>query len=162
MVSAGFVVSLAVVVAALLGARFLIAAFPLRDVAVRMTATDAALAGAGLLGLGFHCGAMFFRSGIAALPGANAVAGEISALGTVSIIWYVVPGALVLLGLRRQYPLALAAVALALAAVGITMYDGGSLQEHLSAIFIAVVILAAVSAMLLLPPWQRNSAAPQR
>jgi hypothetical protein len=69
------------------------------------------------------------------------------------MVWYAVPAALVVLGLRRQHPAALTAVSLALTAVGITMYDGGSLPTHLTAIFVSVVILASVASTLLLPPW---------
>lgn len=38
------------------------------------------------------------------------------------------------------------------------MYDGGSLQVHLTAIFVSVVVLAGVVAILVLPPWQRSPA----
>ncbi|MDQ6776111.1 MAG: hypothetical protein M3071_07820 [Actinomycetota bacterium] len=151
--STGFLVSLAVVVAVLLSARFLLAALPLRRVAVPVTITDVALAGVGILGLAFHCGAMFSRSLVEWLPGTGSVIREIGALGTGSVILYVVPALLVLLGLRRQHPVAPVVMALALAAVGVTMYDGGSLQAHLTAIFVAVVALAAVATMLTLPPW---------
>jgi len=161
-VSFGFLIGLAAVVAVVLGARFVFAALPLRRVAVQVTITDAMLAGVGVLGLAFHCGAMFSRSAVEWLPGAGAVIREIGALGSASILWYLVPALLVLLGLRRQHPVALAVVALALAAVGITMYDGGSLQVHLTAIFITVVILAAVATMLMLPPSWRNPAVAQR
>jgi hypothetical protein len=75
---------------------------------------------------------------------------RINALGTASIIRYAVPATLVVLGLRRQHPAALAAVALALTAVGITMYDGGSLSTHLTAIFVSVVVLTTVASTLVL------------
>lgn len=36
------------------------------------------------------------------------------------------------------------------------MYNGGSLQAHLAAIFMSVLILVGVTAALLLPPWRRT------
>lgn len=150
--STGYLVSLALIVAAMLGARWLFPFLPVRRLASPMTAADAVLAAVGMAGLVFHCGAMFFRSVVAALPGAGAVIDEIDALGTTSIIWYVGAAVLVLLALRHQHPITLGVVALALVAVGVTMYDGGSLQTHLAAIFILVLILAGVAAMLVLPP----------
>lgn len=161
-VSTGFLVSLVAVVLAVLGARFLIAALPLRRGTVRLTVADLVLVTIGMAGLIFHCGAMFFQSVVKALPGTDPVVGWINALGTTSIILYVVPAALILLGLRRQSLIPLAVVALGLTAVGVTMYNGGSLQAHLTAIFISVVLLAANAAMLIQPPGRRSQAAPQR
>ncbi len=157
--SSGFLVSLAAVVIVALGGRLTLPAVPLR-LARAITALDAGVVGVDLLGLGFHCGAMFFRSMAERLPGADSSIRQIDALGHASVVWYVVPAALTVLGLRRQHPIALAGVALALAAVGITMYDGSSLQTHLTAIFISVVVIASVLAMLVLPPWRRRSPSP--
>lgn len=126
-----------------------------------MTLTDAVLSGAGFLGLVFHCAVMFSQSFADALSGASAAVGQINAMGTASIIWYAVPAALVLLGLRRQHPITLAAVLLALAAVAVTMYDGGSLQVHLSAIFVLVVVLAGIT-VLALPPSRQARAVSHR
>lgn len=118
-----------------------------------MSAAQAALVGVGLAGLAFHCGAMFFRRIVALLPGSDAVSGDIRALGTLSIVWYVVPALLVVLGLRRQHPAAVGVVALALTWVGVTMYDSGPLlQVHLTAIFLAVLVIATVVAALVIPP----------
>lgn len=157
--STGFLSSLAVTVAAILGARFLFAALPLRSVAVPMTAVDAVLSLVGTAGLLLHCSAMFFQSAVSTLPGADSLIGQIVGMGTSSIIWYVGPAALLLLGLRRQHPIMLAVVALALTAVGITMYDNGSLQTHLAAIFALVVVLAGLVATAVVSPWRRGSAA---
>ena len=150
--STPFLLSLAGVVVVVLGARFLSAGLPLRGLARRITLTDAALIVAGAIGLAFHCVAMFFRRVVDPLPGADAVISDIRALGTSSIIWYVVPAVLVLLGLRRVHPAALAVAALAFVAVGVTMYDEGPLDIHLAAIFTSVVILALIPATLVLPP----------
>ena len=150
--STPFLLSLAGVVVVVLGARFLSAGLPLRGSARRITLPDAALIVAGAIGLAFHCVAMFFRRVVDPLPGADAVISDIRALGTSSIIWYVVPAVLVLLGLRRVHPAALAVAALAFVAVGVTMYDEGPLDIHLAAIFTSVVILALITATLVLPP----------
>jgi hypothetical protein len=157
-VSTSFVLSLFIVVALVLGARFLISALPSRRHARPITVTDALLAAVGVAGLALHCGSMFFRAVVDALPGTGAAISEINSLGTASIVWYAVPALLVVLGLRRQHPAALAAVALALSAVGVTMYDAGSLSTHLTAIFVSVVVLAAVASTLVLPPWRSRPA----
>ena len=152
MVSTRFLVSVGVVVAVILAARLALSALPLRGLARRVTLGDAALAVVGAAGLAFHCVAMFFRRLVEPLPGTDAVVTDIRALGTASIIWYVVPAVLVLLGLRRVHPLGLAAAALAFVAVGVTMYDEGPLDIHLAAIFTSVVVLALIAATLVLPP----------
>ncbi len=160
--SAAFVVSLGIVVALLIGARLVFANLPVRRVATRLTAADATLFGVGVAGLIFHCVVMFFPRLIEPLPGSDPVMLDISALGTASIIWYVVPVGLVLAGLRRQYPVGLVMAALSLVGVGITMYNGGSLQVHVFAIFMAALLIAGVAAALVIPPWQGSTAAPLR
>lgn len=160
--STAFLVSLAGVVAAILGARVLVDALPLRHVAVAVARTDLVLLGAGLVGLAFHCGAMFYPAAVHLLPRAGAVISQIDALQTVSIILFAVPAVLLLLGLRRQHPVAPTVEAVALAAVGVTMYDGGSLSAHLAAIFASVVILAGIAATLMQPAPRRRPAVSQR
>lgn len=156
--STSYLVGLLVAVTVLFGARLAFAVFPLRRIAMPVTVTDAIVFAVGAVGLAVHCGAMFFSGLVEPLPGADPVINDIRALGTASIIWYVVPAVLVLLGLRRQHPVALAMIVLVLVAVGITMYDGGSLRVHLAAIFVSVLVLAGVVALLVRPPWQRNPA----
>lgn len=154
--STRFLVSLAAAVAVVLGARFRFASLPLRRLARPIAGTDVVLAGVGVVGLAFHCGAMFFRRLLEPLPGTGAAIGEIRALGTASIVWYLVPAVLLVIGLRRLHLVAPAVAAFALAAVGITMYDGGSVQIHLAAVFVAVVVLVGVAATLVLPPRRRR------
>jgi hypothetical protein len=149
--SASFVVSLGIAVALVLASRFLFSALPSRRLGRPLTVLDALLLGVGLAGLSFHCGSMFFRSVVAAVPGTAGAINAINAFGTASKVGYAVPAALVVLGFRRQHPAAVAVVAAALTAVGITMYDGGSLPVHLTSIFIAVVVIAGVVSMLALP-----------
>lgn len=152
--STGFLIALAAVVAVLLLARLVLPALPLRQAAVRITVVEALLAVVGSLGLAFHCLAMFFRSLVDPLPGAGAAISDVRALGTASLIWYVVPAVLVLLGFRRQHRAAVVGLALALTAVGITMYNGGSVSTHLAAIFVSVVVAALIASALVLPPWR--------
>jgi len=152
-----FLLSMAVVVAVALGGRVLLTSLPLHGRARQLTGQDAVLAGVGWAGLAFHCTAMFFRRTAELVPGTATVAADIRELGTASILWYAVPSVLVVAGLRRQQPVAVAMVALALTAVGVTMYDGGPLRTHLGAIFVAVLVMAAVVATLVLPPWTRRS-----
>ncbi len=160
MVSTGFVVSLTIAVALIVGARFALPALPFRRVSTTITVTDAMISGLGLAGLLLHCLAMFFPGVVEPLPGTDSVMVDIRALGTASIIWYGVPAGLVLIGLRRQHIAAPSVVALSLAIVGLTMYNGSPLQVHLSTIFVAVLVLAGVAATLVIPPWQRSSATP--
>lgn len=147
-----YVIALAASVAAILSARWLIGSLPLRRVATHIGPAQAALAAVGILGLVFHCGAMFFPAVFNRLPGSHRAIIEINDLGAVSRIWYVAAAALVLIGLRRQHLIGRVIVALTLVAVGVTMYDGGPLGTHLAAIFASGMVLAGVVAALVLPP----------
>lgn len=151
-VPTGVVVSLALVVASVIGARFLLPGLPMRGRAVTLTWTEVAVTLYGLAVLTFHCGAMFFTEATQQMPGSDGLIEDIRALGGRSLVWYVVPALLVVLGLRRLPLLAVAAVSIALLAIGVTMYDGGSLETHLVAIFAGVVLLTATFAALVRPP----------
>lgn len=144
--STGFVVSLAVVVVLVLTARLLLPGIPMRGSAVTLTLTEVALTLLGLATLAFHCGAMFFRAATERLPGSEGAIEDIRALGATSIVWYVVPALLVMLGLRRLPWLALTMAVVALLAVGVTMYDGGPTDAHLAAIFVGVLSMTVVLA----------------
>lgn len=109
---------------------------------------DGVLAIVGWLGLALHCGAMFGRRFVTWIPGSTAYVDVVNGLGAGSVVLYVVPAALLLVGVRRARRPVLAACAVALVAVGITMYDGSSLPTHLTAIFAAVVLGALASAAL--------------
>ncbi len=150
--STSFVLSLIAVVAIVLCARLVLGGLPLSNFAKRLSVGDAVMSGIGLLGLAFHCGAMFFTGLVKAIPGAQGPVETINALDTASIVWYVVPAVLVLAGLRRLHWSGVVAVSLALIAVGVTRYNGGPLDVHLATIFAAVVVLALVAATLVLPP----------
>lgn len=133
-------------VVVILSTRFLTSRLPLHRGVATLRPHDLGLFALGLLGLGLHCGAMFFPGVTAVLPGTDVAANAIRALGTASIVWYVVPAGLVIVALRTARPVALAAVAVGLLAVGVTMFNGGRLDVHLVAIFAAVVVLALVVA----------------
>jgi len=159
-VSTTFLVSLAVVVTVVLAGRVLLTALPLRRAAARLSFLDAMLVIVGSVGLAFHCLAMFFRDLVEPLPGA--VISDIRALGTASLIWYVVPAALVLFGLRSQHPAAVAGLATSLLAVGATMFVAGSLLVHLATIFASVLVSALIASALVLPPWVKERQPQQR
>lgn len=150
--SNSFVLSLIAVMALAMCVRLVLGGLPLGNLAERLSGGDAVMSGIGLLGLAFHCAAMFFTGFVKAIPVAQGPVETINALGTASIVWYVVPAVLVLAGLRRLHWSGVVAVSLALIAVGVTMYNGGPLDVHLATIFAAVVVLALVAATLVLPP----------
>jgi len=147
-----FLAALALVVAAFLGARIALARLPLARFARQLTVTDVVLIAAGLLGLAFHCGAMFYPQIAGAIPGTSAAIRQINAMDNVSKAWFVAAALLVLAGLRHQVVVAVCIVGVAFAAVGVTMFDGGSLSRHLTAILIAVVVLSGTITLLTSPP----------
>lgn len=158
--STGFVVSLALAVAAVIAARSLLPGLPMRGRAVTLTLTEVALTLFGLAILAFHCVAMFFTDAARRLPGSDGVIEDIRALGTLSFVWYLVPALVLLLGLRRLPPLAVAVVSVGLLGIGVTMYNGGSLETHLVAIFAGTMLLTATIATFVRPPGR--SATPER
>ena len=146
------------VVVLAVGARFLLPHLPLRRHAVPTSPADLTLLGIGMLGLVLHCTAMFTRPLVEWIPGP--AVDQIAGMGTASVIWYLVPAVLVAVGLRRQRIAVQAVVTLALVAVGVTMYNGGSLGVHLAAIFLLVVVLAIVSSALIVARRDRADALP--
>jgi hypothetical protein len=150
-VSSGFVTTLALIVVALLAARLVLPGLPLRC-SVTLTRREAAATVVGIVLLVYHCAAMFFPRTTGHIPGTDGIAHDIRTLGLVSQIWYVVPALLLVIGLHKVPRVALRVVILALAAVGVTMYDDGPLDTHLTAIAIAVVVLATCLATLVRPP----------
>jgi hypothetical protein len=158
--SGGYVAGLGLVVAIFLGVRLVLPSVPLEGLARSVTRTELTIGAVGLLGLVFHCGAMFFPSVVDAVPGTGAAIERINAMGGESVSWYVVSALLVLAALRHQVSIALAVLGLALLAVGITMYDGGSLHVHLLSIFLSVTVLSGVVAFLVRPPRGAGSAGP--
>lgn len=150
--STSFVLSLITVVAVAMCARLGLGGLPLRNLAERLSVGDAVISGIGLLGLAFHCGAMFFTGLVEAIPGAPGPVETINALGTASIVWYIVPSVLLPAGLRRLHWSGVMAVSLTLIAVGVTMYNGAPLDVHLATIFAAVLVLALVAVTLVLSP----------
>jgi hypothetical protein len=152
-----YVITLALVVVGAFVARLVLPFLPVRRLAVRLSPIDLTLVVVGSLALGFHCGAMFFRPAVVAVPGGLWAIRVIDPMGTPSITWYALAAAVVVVGLRRQHPAALVAAGCSLAAVGYTMYNGGTLRVHLDAIFVAVLLLGVAAAGLALPPWRGES-----
>ena len=160
--SNAYVVALVVVVVGIGLGRVVLPVLPWR-VSVRLRPVEIVLSVMGVLGLGFHCGAMFYRSAIQSLPGTQTAVTAINALGMASLVAFVVPAVLLIVGMRRISTPALAIVVLVLGAVGTTMYDGGPLGAHLTAIFAAVTLLALCAATLIgLPQSSRRIAGSAR
>lgn len=158
-----YVVVLLLLVTCIGVARLVLPALPSRRVSVRLHRVDVVLSLLGVLGLTFHCGAMFYRSAVQLLPGTNSAVSNINSLGPVSVVAFTVPAALLIVGLRRIRPPALALIVLALGAVGSTMYDGGPLTAHLTAIFATIALLAVCAATLIEGPrigWQIGADTP--
>lgn len=153
-----YVTALAVVVALVLASRFVIPSLPLARWAAPMTGIEAVLFIAGSAGLALHCWAMFFPSQVRAVPGGREVIRVVDPLGTSSILWYAIGAAAIVAGLYGQRLAVQVVAGVGLVAVGYTMYDGGQLNTHLTAIFSTVVLLALIVALLVVPPWRRPTA----
>ena len=158
--SHAYVTTLLALVVGASAARLVLPMLPVRRYVVRLSGLDAMAVAVGGMGLVLHCGAMFFRASVATWPGGPAVIRVIDPMGTASITWYAVGAALIVLGLRRQLPVVVGAVAVSLAAVGFTMYDGGPLRTHLDVIAGAVFLLVASLAVFADPPWRTRSVDP--
>jgi len=148
-VPSSYVISLVVVVVAVMTSRVLLAARVRASSSRRASRPDAVLVLLGWLGLTFHCGAMFYRSAVESIPGIGSLVETVNAMSTASVVAFTVPAALLLIGLRRARPLLIGSVFAALAAVGVTMYNGGSLDAHLTGVFVAIVLIAFTTAELL-------------
>jgi hypothetical protein len=155
-VSDRYVTALAVVVVLVLISRVVVPSFPLARWSGPMTGLEAILFGVGSAGLVLHCWAMFFPGQVRPIPGGHAVIRVVDPLGTSSILWYAIGAAAIIAGLQGQRRLVQAGAAAGLAAVGYTMYDGGRLDTHLTAIFCTVVLLAVILAVLVVAPWRRR------
>ncbi len=116
----------------------------LRGRPVVMGRADALVALLALLGLGFHCAAMFFPSVVAAVPGTAGAAEAVRALAAASQVAYWAPAGLLLLALRRACPPLLVAEAGVLLAVGATMFWDVGLLVHLVALAASVAVTVAV------------------
>jgi hypothetical protein len=136
-----FLITLA---AAALLARLTVDALPLRAISYRPGRGEAIFAAGSVLALVVHCTAMFFPSQTEAVPGLAGVVGPIGELGLTSQLAYAVPAAILVAALRRSWRFAIAFLAAALTAVGVTMYWTFGLNVHLTAIALAVTGLVAL------------------
>ncbi|MBA2639404.1 MAG: hypothetical protein H0U77_05320 [Nocardioidaceae bacterium] len=114
-----------------------------------MPGLDLVLLVLGVIGLVFHCTAMFFPDQTALVPGSGPAAAAVNNLGTASVVLFVAPSVLVAAALRQVWPPALVLLVGTLAAVGITMYNGSPLELHLGTIAAAVLVMSSVAAGLL-------------
>ncbi|MHC5794821.1 hypothetical protein ACVXZ4_01545 [Lacisediminihabitans sp. FW035] len=156
--TAGFSIGLAAICVLIVMARFALPQLPLAQAGVRLRIAEVALLVVGVLGLTFHCTAMFSRQLLVGIPAVRPLVGAVNGMGAASVALYVVPAILLLIGLRRQHWIALAVMTLALIAVGLTMYLGSPLRLHLASIFLAVVVLVGILSVLTKGPWQRKDA----
>lgn len=145
---AAFPLSLLALLGVLLVLRLVLPGLPLPAQARRLSGVDATLTALGLLGLLFHCAAMFARTVVLAVPGTRPVVDVVNALGWGSLVLFVIPAALLVLGLRRQRRWAWIVLTALLVAVGVTMYDHGSLAIHLVTIAATVTWLGVTGALL--------------
>jgi hypothetical protein len=152
--TAGFSISLAVICALMAVARFALPQLPLAKASVRVSGAEVALLGVGILGLIFHCTAMFYRLLFGGIPAARPLVDAVNGMGAASVALYVVPAVLTLISLRHQHRIALTVMTLALISVGLTMYLGSPLRLHLASIFLAVVVFVGVLTLLVRGPWQ--------
>ena len=152
--TAAFAVPLAGVSVLILLARLVVPQLPLAGRSVRLSWVDAVLFLCGVVGLAFHCAAMFYRHLFDGIGPLGPLVVMVNEMNAVSVILFVVPALLVLMGLRRHYRVALAVLALTLLVVGVTMYSGSPLNVHLGAIFVAVVALVSHVVLFVIPPWQ--------
>ena len=147
-----FSVSLIVTVVLILVARAVVPGLPLRTRARAASGPDLAFLALGVIGLLLHCGAMFFRDVVAGLPGTAGYIATVTAPGFASVAFFVAPSLAVLIGLRHQRWVAVALLAAALLAVGVTMYGSFALATHLTAIFASTALLALILAALVTRP----------
>ncbi len=96
----------------------------------------------------FHCTAMFFAAWVNAVPGAQAPADAVRALGSVSSWAYCIPAVALLVVLRGTWWPAWVVLAAGLLGVGVTMFAGYSLNAHLAWIALTVIALAFHAAAL--------------
>lgn len=154
------VVTLFIVIVVLIVLRLTVRMLPLQRWSRPIRPLDGVLAALGVLGLVLHCGAMFFPAVLGVVPGSAGYAAVVNALGTGSVVLYVVPAVLSVVGLRHQQRAVVALLVIVLAVVGITMYDGGPLEQHLAAITAAILVLAATGTLLIRPPARSSASVP--
>ncbi|MDJ0339746.1 hypothetical protein [Cryobacterium sp. PH31-O1] len=135
------------------GALRLVVGHPLlRSRSVRVGPLGAAVALVSGLLLVFHCAAMFFGPWINALPLLQAPADMVRSMGVGSEIAYWVPAALLVLAWRRVWWPALAALAVAVVGVGVTMYWPYPLAVHLAWLTAIIVVGSLIPTLLLRGP----------
>ena len=140
--STAYSTSLAVVIALLIAVRVTVAPAR-RPVRASLGPGYIAVLVLGAVLLTAHCTSMFAHGLMRPVPGLSQYASAVDRFGPASMVLFSVPALLCVLALRGAHPLVPLTVAGALTAVGVTMYDGGGLAPHLTAIFVAVVVLVS-------------------
>lgn len=140
-----YLLALAGVVVLVVAASAIAPARLVASCAARLSRADTMVLVLGLAALALHCGAMFSRSAFDSVPVFRSAVAAVDALGPVSMIAFAVPAAAVVIALRSVRTVVVVIVAVSLVAVGVTMYDAGPLDAHLTAIFVAVVLIALAS-----------------
>lgn len=148
-VSLSFTIALLAVIGTLLILRLTVRRLPIKALARPIHPRDAALVVISAIGLFLHCAAMFNQGLIEAVPGTDSYVSTVNGLGVGSAVLYAAPAALLVAGLHGQRRLVSALVASSLLAVGITMYDHGSVAVHLTCIYISVVLLSLTATLLI-------------
>ena len=91
---------------------------------------------------------MFFTDTITVLAGSGGAVSSINALGLESMLAYAIPAALLVVALRSVGSPELVGLAVALLAVGVTMYWWLGLWVHLTAIAASISVLALIASSL--------------
>lgn len=147
--STSFTATLLGLIGILLAVRLVIRRPPFKILARPISRWAAVLAGIAIVGLVLHCTAMFDRGILDAIPGTGGYIQLVNRLGAPSKVLYAAPALLLLTGFRQQRRVVLAVLTVALVAVGVTMYDGGSVTTHLACIFVTAVLVSTTTTLLI-------------
>lgn len=117
----------------------------LNDHAVRLGWPALTIGASAIVGLVFHCVAMFVPRLVPPLAPLQALSRGITELGVHSQFAYWLPAVVLLVALRGLAWPMLAALAVALLAVGATMFWPVPLAIHLTAIFVAATLVIVLA-----------------
>lgn len=127
--------------------------------AVSVDRVGLVVAGVSVLALVLHCTVMFFAPWTDALPGARVVGDAVRGMGATSQWAYWVPAVALLVALRWIWWPGLAALAVTLLGVGVTMFWPFALTTHLAWLAAVILVGVVVSNALVAAP---RSGAPGR
>lgn len=157
----GFFTALAVLVGAILVVRLVRRAPLLAGRARRLTVAESTTVVVADVLLVFHCAAMFATGWVAAIGVLDVPAAIVSDLSDpIGRVAYWLPAVALLIAVRRLWWPAPVGLALALAAVGWTMYGSFTVDQHLATIAVAVTGIAITVAGLVEPPSRNRPGRP--